>query len=301
MSNTLALSKPSVADELVPAPHKVSVWQARLDLAFAHSGRGTRLIKNAHEGPLRVQRPFYPEGDDVSHVYVLHPPGGLVSGDELVISIDAGAKSHGLITMPGAGRVYRARPDKTLQRQTVNLSVEEGAVLEWLPLETILFNGAHTQLDTLVNLAVGAAFIGWDITSLGRPANHIEFTEGQLRQSFRVAIEGVPQVIERMNIDTGGNNPYAQLPGLQSNPVTGVFIAGPLAAIDESLMDLLRAVGSDPERPFVAGISLVGQFIVGRYLGGCTEQGRNVFEKWWTLLRPVLLGREVSRPRIWLT
>ena len=63
-------------------------WKAQLELEFAKQGDKTLLVKRRQFGPLTVQRPFYPEGD-VCHVYLLHPPGGIVGGDHLHFSIQA--------------------------------------------------------------------------------------------------------------------------------------------------------------------------------------------------------------------
>ncbi|HEY5717834.1 MAG TPA: urease accessory protein UreD, partial [Motiliproteus sp.] len=71
------------------------LWRARLNLGFEQRHGRTALPHLAHEGPLRVQRPFYPEGT-VCHVYLLHPPGGLVSGDQLSINAELAAHSHAL-------------------------------------------------------------------------------------------------------------------------------------------------------------------------------------------------------------
>ena len=107
----------------VPPPNlnitNASSWRASLSLGFRRTERGSRLVRSEHNGPLYVQKPFYPEGPDCAHVYLLHPPGGMVSGDFLTISAHAEAQSHALITTPGAGRVYRARSDGLLQQQQV--------------------------------------------------------------------------------------------------------------------------------------------------------------------------------------
>ena len=71
-----------------------SRWRAELNLAFVRVDRHTVLKRQKHCGPLLVQKPFYPETDGTCHVYILHPPGGLVGGDDLNIDIDIG---------PGAG------------------------------------------------------------------------------------------------------------------------------------------------------------------------------------------------------
>src|SRR5690349_6561885 len=94
-------------------------WQAHLRLRFENgvrphllakgagaAGTRTRLVERRHTGPLIVQRPFYPEGDPC-HVYLVHPPGGVVGGDELRIEVDVGAAAHALLTTPAATKFYR--------------------------------------------------------------------------------------------------------------------------------------------------------------------------------------------------
>lgn len=60
----------------------VSGWRAELALTLAPRHGRTVMTECRHLGPLRIQRPFYPEGA-VPHLYLLHPPGGVVGGDEL--------------------------------------------------------------------------------------------------------------------------------------------------------------------------------------------------------------------------
>lgn len=87
---------PSLAD---PSTAQSQGWQAKLELGFVHQHGKTILTHRRHFGPLTVQRPFYPEGG-VCHVYVLHPPGGIVAGDQLSICGHAGEHSHALVTTP---------------------------------------------------------------------------------------------------------------------------------------------------------------------------------------------------------
>ena len=106
-------------------------WKARLDLSYRHDGRQT-LAHDAHEGPLRVLQRLYPEGPAICHHVVLHPPGGVVGGDELHLHADLAQGSHALITTPGATRFYRSEGALAVQR--VQLRLAAGARLEWLPL-----------------------------------------------------------------------------------------------------------------------------------------------------------------------
>lgn|SRR5690554_1301073 len=88
-------------------------WAASLTLGFCARADGdvsiTRMTTARHYGPLRVQRPFYPEGrDGCCHVYLLHPPGGVASGDSLNIDVNVGEGAHTLLTTPAANKLYRA-------------------------------------------------------------------------------------------------------------------------------------------------------------------------------------------------
>ncbi|MBM4202088.1 MAG: urease accessory protein UreD, partial [Gammaproteobacteria bacterium] len=151
-----------------PSPSAVATagWNAELELRFAPGHGKTVIAHRRHVGPLLVQRPFYPEGP-VCHVYLLHPPGGVVAGDTLGIDVDAANGSAGLVTTPAAGKFYRSASG--LARQSVSLRVADGASLEWLPQETIVYQGARVRSRITIELEAGARFVGWDVVALGRP------------------------------------------------------------------------------------------------------------------------------------
>jgi urease accessory protein len=62
-------------------------WRAQLKLQFAARDGTTYLPVRHHHGPLLVQRVFHPEGAPC-HAYLVHPPGGVVGGDELKLEVD---------------------------------------------------------------------------------------------------------------------------------------------------------------------------------------------------------------------
>src|SRR5262245_10241542 len=93
-------------------------WEASLDLKFAARGARTVLARRASVGPLVVQRPFYPEGG-VAHVYLVHPPGGVVGGDQLRLSVLAEEGAHALLTTPAATKFYRSDGRVARQRQEI--------------------------------------------------------------------------------------------------------------------------------------------------------------------------------------
>ena len=114
-------------------------WQASLRLGFAPRAARTALVHREQRGPLAVQRPFYPEGD-TCHLYLLHPPGGVVGGDRLDIEARTTGEAHALVTTPGATKFYLSAGHTA--HQTQRLRVGAGGALEWLPQENIFFPGA---------------------------------------------------------------------------------------------------------------------------------------------------------------
>src|SRR6476620_955182 len=169
------------ADALAPAHDH---WRAALSLGFADDGGTTRLVERSHFGPLRVQKPLYPEHPSVCHAIVVHPPGGVVGGDQLAIAASVGANAHAFVTTPGAAKWYRANGNRS--RQALKLQVGAGAALEWLPQETIFFNGADVSLDTEVNMEADASFITADILCFGRTASGERFNHGRVAQRMQV-------------------------------------------------------------------------------------------------------------------
>lgn len=163
----------NAAENITPGPVQGAgygpdrTWKARIDLRFTARPEKTILQDVTFKGPLRIQRPFYPEKEPC-HCYLLHPPGGLVSGDRLRIQAEIDPGAHALLTTPSAGKVYGTDSHNVAQGQDVELTVRDG-VCEWLPMETIIFDRANAALNTSIELSGSAECIGWDILCLGRP------------------------------------------------------------------------------------------------------------------------------------
>lgn len=278
-----------------------SRWQAHLELGLEQSARGTVLKSCQHLGPLYVQKPFYPEGRELAHIYLLHPPGGMVSGDDLRISINAANKAQCLITTPGAGRVYRARPDRALQTQQISLNLAAGSTLEWLPLETIIYPDASTDLRTDIHLAAASRVIAWEVTCFGLTASAEPFDRGEISQRLQVFQEGRLLLRERLAMNPERDRLSTARAGLNSCSVNGLMLAGPFSDAEAitPLIEQLRECCDQIDA--LAAVSLNGAFLQVRYLGDCSEQARTLFTRCWKQIRPVLLNREGCAPRIWAT
>ena len=274
-------------------------WQARLTLGFQRQGQRTILAQRAHQGPLQVQRPFYPEGETVCHVALLHPPGGVVGGDELRIAIALDAGAQALLTTPAAGKFYRSAGP--LARQTQHLTVAPGAALEWLPQENIVYAGARVHALTRIELHGDARFLGWEILCLGRPAAGERFTTGDYRQDLELWRDGEPLYLERGRY-AGGDAVLDARWGLQGQPVTATLLCAPAMP---GQVEVVRAGWESLATPAVQGeLATVTQLdgcLICRYLGPSAARARRFFIVAWGLLRPAILDRPPCPSRFWTT
>jgi len=266
-------------------------WRAALALDFELRGRRSVLTKRRHDGTLVVQKPLYPEGDDVCHAIVVHPPGGIAGGDELELTVRAKAGARALLTTPGAGKWYRTAGPWAHQR--IALEAGTGAVLEWLPQETIVFEGAAAELESDIRLAPDARFIGWEILRLGRTASGERFKRGQLRTRTVIRRDGRVAWLERARLEGGFDLLDSPL-GLAGEPVFGTMLAaGP--QLDAGLVAACR----EPQpREGTGAVTCLPGVLIARYLGANSEAARGYFAQLWRILRPALAGRDAVPPGI---
>jgi urease accessory protein len=268
-----------LAEPLAPS------WKAQLRLGFEQRKGRTVLAERRHDGPLVVQKALYPEGDAVCHAIVVHPPAGIAGGDELELTAGSAAGAHALLTTPGAGKWYRSAGPWASQK----LRFEVAGAMEWLPQESIVFDGAMARLETEVHLQGDARYLGWEILCLGRTGSGERFGKGEIRLSTQLYRDGKLLWLERGRIEGGGallDSPA----GLQGKPVCATLVAAC------PMVDLAAC----REIESLAVTQLPG-VLVARYLGDSSEQAKQLLAQLWRVLRPALFGRDARMPRIWST
>ena len=269
-------------------------WQACLSLSYVRDGNRTLLAERRHTGPLVVQKSLYPEGGAVCQNVIVHPPGGIVGGDALAVNVDAGPCTHVQLTTPGAAKCYRS--GGAFARQRIGLRAARGAVLEWLPQETIIFDASKIELELSIELFDDARFLGWDVVCLGRTAAGERFDHGALRQRLTLTRDGIPVFAERAVLSGGA--PLLRSPvGLHGNPVFGTFlVAAPI--VTHAMLESCRQVS------VMAGEGAVTRLpgvVIARYRGASAAAARHYFVDLWRKLRPALALRAAVPPRIWAT
>jgi urease accessory protein len=267
-------------------------WEALLRLELRRGDDRTRLVPIERYGPLSVQRPFYPEAE-VCHVYLLHPPGGVVGGDRLELQLDVKKDASAVLTTPGAGKFYLSAGARAAVHQ--QFDVAAGACLEFLPQENIYFAGAQVDIKTSLELEQGGCILFWEKHCFGRPANQEIFLSGSLVSQIDLRVAGQLLFTEKQRVDA---SELARSSGFRNHAVSGSFLvyAGTLEA---AALQQLQAL--QPEHG-IGGISQPQPgLLIARFLGDNSRDIDDYFMKLWEMLRPQLLQREACRPRIWNT
>jgi urease accessory protein len=267
------------------------MWIGRLSLDFERSGGKTVIARRRHEGPLLIQRPFY-EPDGTCQVYLIHPPGGVVGGDELMLTFEARGGARALITTPGATKLYRS--PGVGSRVSQNLRVSGGAALEWLPQETIVYAGASASTSMSVQLDDTSHFVGWDVTCLGQDNRGL--VHGQLTQKWQLERGGRLLWTERAEIEGGGALQDAPW-GLAGRTVFGTLVA---TGASTALVDEVRGACPGSETDWLS-VTRLGEVLLCRYLGYSAEAAKHCFRDAWAVVRRRVLGQETRPPRVWAT
>jgi len=279
-------------------PNAIQGWKAHLNLGFKQATAKTLLCHRSQSGPLTIQRPFYPE-EDVCHLYLLHPPGGVVGGDELQIDVKLTENAQVLITTPGATKFYRSGSATALgklARQIQSLRIADGCALEWFPQENIFFENTNSQLSTCIELEKNARFMGWEINCHGRPAAKEYFENGKVTTRLELFRDGKPVILDGLTV--GENNALNSPTSLNTHPCFGTFIA---TQATQELLDKARTVIETVSNEQHIGITLIDDILVARCLGQYSEQVSTTLKLIWSALRNDILKREACYPRIWST
>ena len=275
-------------------------WHARLELCARHDG-GRCIVHAAHEGPLRVLKTLHPEGDAIAHQVIVHPPGGIVGGDHLKVTLELQPHAHVVITTPGATRFYRSDGADGMQQASARLHAH--ARLEWLPLESIAHSGCLATNHAEFHLEPGAEMIGWDVLALGLPAAGEAFAAGRFTQ--HVELPGV--WIERGVIRADDARLLQSPLGLDGHSTVltswfasaGALTTARLEALVEAARGCVQARGGSD---CLAGVTaLHGRVVVLRALAHRVEPALALAQAVRGAWRQAAWTLPDTRPRVWST
>jgi urease accessory protein len=259
-------------------------------LEFILTPRGTALAELYQQAPLRILFPR-PEPGEPPTAALVNCAGGLAGGDSLATEVLLGAGSGATFSTPAAEKLYRSLGPET--RIATRLSVAEDATLEWLPQETILFDGARLHRRMTAHLAAGARLLAAEMLVFGRGARGETMRQGSVFDAWRLYGPGGVLWVDGLRLDATelAERLGAQFGFAGSEAMATLLLAAPGA--ETHLAALRRAL----ETLGTATVPRPG-LLLARFLGNAMEV-RAALARGITTLRQEALGLAPLLPRLW--
>jgi len=281
-------------------------WRGSCDLQLI-GGRNGTIHQGGCSAPFKLMRAGR-GADGRCELPLLHTAGGLVGGDELMVRIDAGPGSRGLITSVAAQKVYgsvgrsQRHPAGAWTRQICRFALDRASDLEWLPQELVLFEGGLFEQSMQIELAPGASYLGAEIVRLGRTAAEEVLGAGCWRSSLEIRRSEDNasrwELVDRLEL-TGESltSPH----GLHGRPVFGSLVWAapeplPAAALDALLLQCRQAREG---LSGTMGCNALEQGLVARCSGTSSRDARLWFSRIWWLIRRLRGLGTPPWPRVW--
>lgn len=282
----------SPSDRLSAAPEFAGVHGVARIGYVSHEG-ASHLATLEQRSPLRVLFPRPMAGDPPTAALVTIS-GGLVGGDRLDIDVSVGKNASVLAIGQAAEKVYRSLGSDCLV--DVSLGVADGVWLEWLPQETILFEGARLRRNTSLDIASGGCALAGEMLVFGRVARGEQMTHGLVRDAWQVRIDGRLAWADALHMEGADISRCLAAPAGFDGArafATALYV-GPDAG---DRLDLARELAArDGVR---SGATLCGRVLVARWLGADPADVRAAFENFWTGFRAEVRGLPARLPRLW--
>lgn len=264
------------------------------EIGVALRGDETRLRHLYQSDPCRILFPRVPAGAPMESVIVT-TSGGIVGGDRLRFALDAGPGSTAAMTTQAAEKVYRSTG--AISEISVTATVGDNAFLEWMPQETILFDGARMRRENRVELAGSGRILTGEIVVFGRRARGEVFANGFLHDSWRIRRDGKLVWGDALHLDgTPGERIGRRYTFAAAAAVGTMIYAGQDA--EAHLETARECLGAGPESVHCA-TTVVGTVLIARFLSEDAAALRARFADLWKNMRSAVAGHPARLPRVW--
>ncbi len=262
-----------------------------LRVGLARRDERTVLARLRQEGCLKARMPR-PDPGGWTEIVTMNSSGGIAGGDVLDSAITLGPGARASLVTPAAERVYRAPPGSAAAALATTITLGAGGAVEWLPQETILFDGALLQRRLSVRMAADSSFLGAEQVIFGRTARGEQVRSGSFTDSVRIIRDARLVLHDAIRLGGAGGEPIAELLARPAVAAGAAALATLwfVAAEAEAAVGLLRAALDGAE----AGVSAWDGMLVARILA---PDGA-------ALRRAVIAGLQALRgqrtlPRVW--
>jgi urease accessory protein len=264
------------------------------EIGFERRDGATRLVRLFHHDPLRVLFPN-PRTGDVALATLVTTSGGLVGGDRLDIAVSLGADARAMVTTQAAEKVYRSNgPDVVVSTE---LKAGDGAWMEWLPQEAILFDGARLRRTTALDIAGEGRAMAGELLVFGRTAHGERFTYGLARDAWEVRRDGRLIWADALHLD-------GDIAAILDHPACfgGATAYGTIlyAAPDaDRHLDFARSLLEAVTPGIRAAATCFDGLLVIRWIGVPAHHLRRDYARFWSAFRSHAAGLPARLPRLW--
>jgi urease accessory protein len=239
-------------------------------------------------GAFKLMSPFYLQNDAQACYYIMNPGGGYVDGDQYKIELQLSKKAELLLTTQSATKIYKT-PNKPVI-QDVNITLKEGALLEYLPDPIIGYRNSSYKQNTVVRMERGTCYIATDIITPGWDSEGQLFSYELLELKTKIYFEGNLAVLDHIRLmpthqsisDIGFLEGYTHFGSLVviGEKVDAIFLS--------RISDLLD--GAELKSKFGLSMLTIPGFTL-RVLGNSTQEVEKVFNLCHTLVRKEWFGK----------
>lgn len=258
------------------------------EVCFALVDGETRIRHLYQSDPCRVLFPRHADGAPKEAVIVT-TSGGVVGGDRLRFEIGAAADCVAIVTTQAAEKIYRAAgADSEID---VTVAATDCGFLEWMPQETILFDGARLRRRTRLDIQGTARVFAGEIVVFGRRARDEKFTYGFLHDDWRIFKDGRLAWADALHLSGDVGAEIANVHAFDSAAAvaTAIYCAPDAAAYLETARDLIGG----------GGASCVDGILVVRLVNADAAALRADFAQFWKMFRHETAGLPATLPRVW--
>lgn len=263
-------------------------------ISFARRDGADRLTHLSHHDPLRVLFPA-PARGDIPLAALVNSSGGMVAGDRLDIAFSVGAGARGMALGAAAEKIYRS-PAAACEI-AVTLEAGAGAWLEWVPQETILFEGARFRRCNRVKLAADARLLAGEMLIFGRAAHGENLTTGAIEDRWELYRDDRLVWADILRMEGDLTRPLQGRAGLAGARACATLIYAGSDAAD--MLVVARDLLPQSDDGFRVAASVVNGVLVLRWLGFAPERLRVAYGAFWGALRARLAGLPAALPRLW--
>ncbi len=271
----------SVSDDQLQRSHGAA------RLAFANRNNRNSIVERYASAPVRILTPSVQGG--IPEAVLANTSGGIAGGDTSHVDILVAQNAQALVTGQAAEKIYRSI-DMPASIRTV-IKIEDGSTLEYLPQESILFDGA--KLNRAVNISLGArsCLLLSEMFVLGRWAMNEDFTRGIFLDRWSIDVAGQPIWREGLRVEGGLSSLSSSLGFANARALATIFYAGANAA---EVLGLARDVIGP-----MGGATIVRGMLVVRMLGNEAGMLKQQLGEIISIIRAAALGRPAEVPRVW--